>query len=279
MELNQSKYTIVNGEFLPENEAFVRITDLAIQRGYGIFDFFKLIDDKPIFLEDHLDRFYQSASQMHLPVALNRSGLKALIYELIKKNNIGNSGIRITLTGGYSPDGYALSEPNLILTQQALTLSTEINHQGISLISHSHLRQMPHVKTIDYLMAIWLQPLIKQYNAQDVLYFHEGMAKECPRANFFIINRDKELITSGVNVLKGVIRKQVLDLCKNWISHREAEISMDDILNAEEAFITSSTKNILPVTKIDGHKIGKGTAGEISTGISKKLQALIADCY
>ncbi|WP_345950194.1 aminotransferase class IV [Mucilaginibacter sp. PAMB04274] len=269
-----SKYTVVNNDFVLAGEASVLITDLAVQRGYGIFDFFKIINGQPIFLEDHLDRFYHSAGQLRLPVAYNRDELKAVLFELMKKNGVSDSGIRITLTGGYSPDGYTVVKPNMIITQQPLTISKEINTQGIKVITHPHQRQMAHIKTIDYLMAIWLQPLIKEKGADDVLYHNNGMVKEVPRANFFIVTPNNEVLTSGTGVLKGIIRKQLLGLNGNGFNVQEREISLEEVMACKEAFITSSTKNILPVTEIDGHVIGNGGAGEVSKALSEKLTSL-----
>lgn len=271
-----STYTIVNEDFLPVKEASVLITDLAVQRGYGIFDFFKTINGKLIFLEDHLDRFYRSAEALHLPVAQSREQLESLLLELMDRNQLPNSGIRITLTGGYSPDGYAIAKPNLIIAQHALKIATEIDVKGIKLITYPHQRQLPYVKTLDYLMAVWLQPLLKEKGVDDLLYHHNGLVKECPRANFFIVNEADEVITSGENILKGVVRKQVLSLGSNVF---EREITLDDLRNCKEAFITSSTKNILPVTEIDGKTIGNGFAGAVTTALWGKLQDLIVGEY
>lgn len=113
-------YVIFNGKLIPENEAKLSITDLALVRGYGIFDFFKTVHGIPVFLEDNLDRFYQSAELMDLPVNYSRDELKAQIKSLMEANMIPDSGIKILLTGGYSNDGYSIGEPNLIISQQAL---------------------------------------------------------------------------------------------------------------------------------------------------------------
>ncbi|MDB4927293.1 aminotransferase class IV [Mucilaginibacter sp.] len=270
-----SKYTIVNEEFLPAATASVLITDLAVQRGYGIFDFFKTIDGEPVFVEDHLDRFYNSAAAMRLPVDKSREELKSLLFTLIKKNGLLDSGIKITLTGGYSTDGYTLAKPNMIITQQPLTINKELNTRGIKLITHPHQRQLAEVKTLDYLMAIWLQPLIKQKGADDVLYHNHGMVKECPRANFFIVTQDNQVITSADKILKGIVRKQVLNLYIDGITIREKEISLEDLKQCKEAFITSSTKNILPVTEIDGQIIGNGHAGDVTIALAEKLKEFV----
>ncbi|HXI01522.1 MAG TPA: aminotransferase class IV [Sphingobacteriaceae bacterium] len=265
------KYTIVNGEFIPSEKASILISDLAIQRGYGIFDFFKTINNKPVFLDDHLDRFFHSARQMRLPINLSRNGLKDILNELIEKNNIPGSGIRITITGGYSPDGYSIADPNMIITQQILNIKEDISQQGIKLMTYQHSRQVPDAKTLDYLMAVWLQPVIREKNADDVLYFNNNQIAECPRANFFIVTSDNIVLTPQKNILKGVIRKNVLQLSENSIEIFESNVSCEDLKNCKEAFITSSTKNILPVIEIDGKQIGNGKTGEIALSLSKKL--------
>jgi D-alanine transaminase/branched-chain amino acid aminotransferase len=151
--------SFVNDSFLPADQASLQVGDLSIQRGYGIFDFFKTLNYTPIFLDDHLDRFYHSAAQLRLPTGKTRQDLRAVIHELQQKNNIPDSGIRMTLTGGYSSDGYSLSQPNLIITQQPLLIpiSPECK-KPVRLVTWNHQRQLPEIKTIDYLMAIWLQP-------------------------------------------------------------------------------------------------------------------------
>lgn len=270
-----SLYTIVNSAFIPADKAFVLISDLAVQRGYGIFDFFKTINGRPIFLDDHLDRFYHSANQMHLAVRPNRDELKTLLFELMSRNKLPDSGVRITLTGGYSPDGYELVTPNMIIMQQPLKINKEINKQGIKLITYPHQRQMPQVKTIDYLMAIWLQPLIKEHGADDVLYHDNDLLRESPRSNFFLVTHNNEILTSNTQVLPGVIRKKLLGLNGEDFTVKEAPITLDDLKNCKEAFITSSTKNILPVTEIDGQVVSDGQAGEISVQLYHKLQELI----
>jgi branched-chain amino acid aminotransferase len=135
-------YSIINGVFFEKDDAKISISDLSIQRGYGIFDFFRTVQNQPIFLEDHLDRFFYSAAEMKLEPPFNRSQIKELIYELIAKNNVPDSGIKMILTGGYSEDGFSLSLPNLIITQVAFTFNNELFDKGMSLISYDHQRQL-----------------------------------------------------------------------------------------------------------------------------------------
>jgi len=265
-------FVFVNDVFVPASEASLLVSDLAIQRGYGIFDFLKAIDHTPVFPDEHLARFLHSARQLRLEVGKSKEELLALIYLLMEKNNLPDCGIRLTLTGGYSPDGYTLSKPNLVITQSPLQLPTpELFEKGIKLVSYPHQRQLPETKSIDYLMAVWLQPFIKEKGADDVLYHKDGVISECPRSNFFIVTADDTLVTPSENILKGVIRGKVLQLTQQQFRTEQRPVTLDEIYAAREAFITSTTKLIMPVTRVDGRTIGEGVPGKASGWIREAL--------
>jgi branched-chain amino acid aminotransferase len=211
---------------------------------------------------------------MRLPVGKTKEELKEILSELSQQNNISNSGIRVTLTGGYSADGYSLAAPNLIITQKKLSISDDIP-PAIKLVTYEHQRQLPDVKTIDYLMAIWLKPYITQHNADDVLYHTNGILSECPRSNIFIVTKDERIATPAVNILKGVNRNRILALASKNYAIEERDISIEDVLNAKEVFITSTTKQVLPVVEINGKKIAQGLSGTITLLLKKELQQLV----
>lgn len=268
-------FVLLNDQIIPANEATVHISDLAIQRGYGIFDFFKLVDGTPVFLDDHLARFYNSASQLRLKVKHTPDQLKELLFALIDKNQLPNSGVRITLTGGYSPDGFSIAEPNLIVTQQQFHIDKDAAKTGTRLVTYHHQRQFPHVKTIDYLMAIWLRNFISENQADDVLYQHSGIISECPRANVFVVTQQGTLVTPLNNLLKGIIRKQVLQVAAANYTVEERDLTLAELYDAREVFITSTTKNILPVIQVDGRMVGDGKPGETTKALQQDLAELI----
>ena len=247
-----SNWSFINDQFIKEEKAVLHISDLSIQRGYGIFDFFKVRSGFPIYLDDHLERFYGSAKEMRLHIDYTPDQLKEFIFHLLQINAAENSGVRMTLTGGYSPDGYLLSKPNLILSLRPFAAQTKEQFEmGIKLITYEHVRQLPHIKTIDYLMAIWLQPLIRQNSADDVLYHQNGVASECPRSNFFIVTSEDKIVTPSKNILKGIMRTKLIEVAKQQFKVEERDVSIEEIKTAKEAFITSTTKTILPVRQID----------------------------
>src|SRR4051794_27636971 len=114
-----ARYAFVRGQIVPVNDAFLHVSDLAIQRGYGIFDFFKIAEGHPFFLQDHLDRFFESARILKLQVPVVREEIEQAAHQLIARNDMPVSGIKLILTGGYSSDGYQPAASNLIMTQHS----------------------------------------------------------------------------------------------------------------------------------------------------------------
>lgn len=263
-------FAIVNGQMIEADKAVLGIHDLSIVRGYGIFDFFKTMNCKPLFWEDNLDRFFHSAALMDLVSPYTRSEIKAQILSLIAQNNMPDSGIKLLLTGGYSPDGYSVAIPNLIITQEKITRNKQVETEGIKLISHPFHRAFPYAKTIDYVMGIQALKKAKSLGANDVVYVSDDKISECPRANIFFVLPDDTIVTPATNVLAGITRKYIIALAiENGWKVECRDVSLEDLQSAKEAFITSTTKNITAVNAIDdkifGAKSGTNT---------EKLQAL-----
>ncbi|MCW3109676.1 MAG: hypothetical protein JWQ09_4182 [Segetibacter sp.] len=265
----------LNDRFIDEKEASIGISDLSIQRGFGIFDFFRTSNYVPLFLDDYLDRFFRSADQLHLNPLHSRKDLKKIIFELIDKNRIETSGFKMILTGGYSTDGFEPAAPNFIITQQPISVATEENFEkGLNIILHEYLRDVPTAKSINYLMAIYLREKLITQNADDVLYYKDDMVLEFPRANVFIVTKDQTVVTPSENVLHGITRKKVLEIAGKNFKAEERPVTVADLKNAAEVFLTSTTKRLLPVLKIDDALVGDGKPGEITKSLYKSFREI-----
>ncbi len=245
----------LNGEFIALGTAAIPVGDLGVQRGYGIFDFIRVTNDVPLYIDDHLARFSNSADKMRLPIGKTTEELKGIIHQLLQMNNLPDSGLRILLTGGVSQDGYQIVQPNLAIIQSSLAAPPSQLSKPYKLVTYSHSREMPHIKTTNYLMAVWLQPWVKEKQADDVLYHQQGMLSECPRSNFFMVTQDDTIVTSARNILKGITRKQIFRIAaEKGIRIEERDIYLEELASAKEAFISSSTKRIIPVRQIDEYR-------------------------
>ena len=266
---------IFNGQLLDQEEVSFPIDDIALLRGYGIFDFFRLSAGIPLFMEDHLDRFYKGAELARLKSPVGREELKSLLFEMFEHNKMDVSGIRIVLTGGNGNGAYAVGKSNLIITQEPISFPTdEMFANGVKLITHEYLRDLPEVKTINYMTGIWLQNQIKENGAFDVLYIHKDEVHELTRSNIFIVNQDGDLITPKERVLHGVTRKRLINAIGDV---QQRNITIDELANAREVFITGTTKKVLPIHTIDEWNYQSAQEGSKTSEVMQVLAQLESD--
>jgi D-alanine transaminase/branched-chain amino acid aminotransferase len=148
--------------------------------------------------------------------------------------------------------------------------------EGIKLISHEYLRDLPEVKTINYLMGIYKLPEVQSKGAVDLLYHWKGKISELTRSNFFIVDQYDRIITAGDGVLKGVNRKHALEVARKHFEVVERDLFMKELNQAKEAFITGTTKKVMPVVQIDDIRIGSGKPGAITMELQQLYDEHIA---
>ncbi len=248
------------GSFETADKCFIDSGDISILRGYGVFDFLRTKRFVPLFVEDYIERFLKSAKEMHLPIDYTAGEIKSLIAELIRINAEPQSGIRLVLTGGVSENAFRPGKPSFMIRSEELHMpSDEVYRVGVKLVKRQFVRSMPKIKTTNYAYPVWLSHQWKAQGAEDVLYYEGQEISESSRANFFII-KGNQLITNYENILFGITRKRVLELAKSKLEVKIRAISLADLASADEAFITSTTKRILPVVSVDDQHIGRWTS-------------------
>ena len=269
-------YCFAQNQISVLENAGVPVGDLLVQRGYGIFDYLRVANNKPLFIEAHLDRLFNSAEIMRLTIPQSKAEIKKIVGDLIEKNNIPFSGIRLIIAGGDAPDGYTITAPHLVIIQQPLEAPpSHISTKGIHLVSHFYQRQLAEVKTTDYLMAVYLQPWMKSVGGDDILYYNNDSVSECPRSNIFMVSQDNTIVTPANNMLKGITRKNIIAVAEaHHLKLEQRDISLAEMKQAKEVFITSSTKRITPVAGLDAKKFTLEGPNSISAQIFEHLLAL-----
>ncbi len=256
------QYCYVNGELTGVQDAAVKVTDLALLRGYGAFDYFLVKDYKPYFLQDYLNRFFHSAKLLRLDLPFSLEEVQQQILHLLEANGQPDAGIRLLLTGGYATDGYTPTTPNLLVLQYpASSYPASSYESGIKMISHRFTREMPEIKSLNYVTGIWLLEELKKQGASDALYYDGKYISESARSNIFMIDANGVLCTPNTNILMGVTRKHIIKVASETMPVEERPITLEEIKSAQEAFLTSSTKALLPVIQIDDAIIGNGHPG------------------
>ncbi|WP_194776520.1 aminotransferase class IV [Pararhodonellum marinum] len=256
---------------IPSSSASIHPLDIGLIRGYAIFDFFRSVNFQPLFLDDYLDRFIRSAEKTRLPLKYSREKLKDIILVLIQKNQLEFGGIRMVLSGGISMDYFSPSTGNLYIFCEELNMPVAKKYElGVKLRSLEYLRPIADVKTTNYTLAVMASADWKSEEIEDVMYHHEGVISECSRSNLFMV-KNGVISTPKKNILYGITRKYVIELAEGV---EERDIALKEIMEADEVFLTSSTKRILPIKQIDDQLIGMGNPGPVTRQMMVRLKEL-----
>jgi len=276
----QKPFYFINGKFLPKDNAKINVKDLGILRGYGIFDFLKTYNHIPFMIDEHINRLYKSAKLISLEIPWNKDQIKKWIYMTLEKNNYSESQIRIVITGGATDDTMdSLGDPTIIiLVEKAVVYPKEIYEKGVGLKTFPIKRIWAEAKTINYIPAVIIHKKAVKQGYYDGIYLDEkNNILEVANANiFFFIKND--LITPKNDILYGVTRKIIIDLAKNIFKVKKRQINLNDLQKMTECFFTVSSKEVVPVTKINNIKIGNGLPGK-NTKLIIKLFKEFAENY
>ncbi len=255
----------IDGCWVHPNEATLSINDVAVLRGYSAFESLRTYNQRPFHLEEHLERLYRSAQLIELDIPYTRRAITEIIHEIIARNTYIHASIRILVTGGYSDDGVMPSgKPVLaVLITPLAERDMERFARGVKVIT-SHLERItPGAKTANYVVAIRSLKEAVRHHASDALFVNEqGHVLEGTRSNFFVFRGDV-LITPREGILFGVTRNMVLQLAQDRFALEERPVLLDELSQVDEAFLTSSSKEITPVVQIDDLIIGGGKPGPV----------------
>jgi branched-chain amino acid aminotransferase len=273
-----------NGRVMEVSEARVAPDDLGMLRGFAVYEGITALDAVPFHFHDHWVRLEGSAAALGLTIPVSEEAAEAGIREMLAHNApTGRASIRAILSGGpalggieYDPSHslfYALAEP-------ASTCPSAWYSDGAKLITEEHERFMPRYKTTGYITAVMLQKKRKEAGAAEILYIRNGKVLECSTSNLFIV-KDGTVITPDTDILEGITRKVVLDLARESYATSEDSVSLEELYAADEVFMTSSFKDVVPVTKIDEREVGGGAPGPITKDLMERyaqaLQNIVED--
>ena len=253
----------VDGRFVPAEQAVIPVDDLAILRGVGVFDLVRTFKGKPLFLQEHLARLVHSAREIHLEIPWSRKQIAAIVMETLAKNDLPEATIRIVITGGSSRDFLSPGgHPRLlVLISEQSKPPRSWYEQGVKVITVELERRLPGAKSIDYLPAAMAIQRARGKGAVEAIYLNRNrLALEGTTSNLFVFLQEG-LVTPGRGVLPGITRKVVLDLAATVYSVQVRDLYYEELIGAREAFITGTTRGIVPVVQVDEATIEQGQPG------------------
>jgi branched-chain amino acid aminotransferase len=257
----------IEGSFRPTEECALPVTDLAITRGVGVFDSLRGFDRKPFAMEEHMKRLEESALRVGIAVGDTVDRIKQIIKDGLKRSDCPNGGsclVRSFITGGDTNDLGLFPNPrHFVIFSKAEPTADEEYRSGVSLLPTQESRPYPTIKSINYLIGI--MQCAGRGDVRECLYCPGGEITETLSSSFFT-HMDGMIFTAPLGeVLGGVTRSFVIDLARTYgfkvIEHAPR---LSDLPKADEAFITGTLKDVLPVVRVGDIVIGDGKPGPVA---------------
>lgn len=263
-----SRTVYVNGAYLPEEEATISIFDRGFIFGDGIYEVSAVLGGKLVDCEAHLARLERSAGEIGLTLPCSRAELIAIHQELIARNRLDEGSIYLQVSRGASdrdfPFPKGVKSSLVLFTQARQFANTPLAKTGIKVVSTPDLRWARRdIKSVNLLAPVLAKQFAAENGAQEAWMIEDGVVTEGASSTAWIV-KGKTLISRPLShkVLPGITRTAVLAfLAESGFAFEEREFTLEEALDAEEAFITSATSLVMPVTTIDGHSIHNGAPG------------------
>lgn len=260
----------LNGKFIPLEEAYIPVLDRGFIFGDGVYEVIPAYSRKPFRLEEHLNRLQHSLDGIRLKNPFSNAEWKNLLEQLIAKNNGEDQYIYLHITRGVAKRDHAFPvnvPPTVfIMSNPLLPPPVELLASGASAITAIDNRWIRcDVKAISLLPNVLLRQLAVDVHALETILIRDGFLTEGAASNIFIVSNNVLLAPPKSHLmLPGITYDVVLELAAaNGIPHEIRQISEHEIRKADEIFLTSSTKEIMPITLLDNQAVGSGRPGEL----------------
>lgn len=282
---NKELMVYMNGNMIPLKEAKISVLDRCFLYGDGVFEGIKVLEGGIVDLDKHIKRLFRSAKFVKIDIPISESGMRDAIIRVVKENNLKTAYIRPIVSRGEGPLGLErmkeLSRPNIVIIPQFRTVfSDQIKfEEGLKGNVVSTRRNPPEcldprIKSCNYLNNILAKIEQLEAGAQvGIMLDTQGFISEECSKNIFVV-KDSNLYTPrAVKTLEGITRANVIEIAqtKGWKVF-ETDLSLYDLYNADEVFVTGSLTEAAPVVNISGRVIGNGKPGPITIKLIKLLR-------
>ena len=270
----------MNGKFIQISEARIPVLDWGFLRSDATYDVVHVWKGRFFRLDKHIDRFFQSTEKLRMPCTVSRIDLKKILAGCVERSGLDNAYVEMIQTRGMSPNferDPRKSEPRFIAFAVPFgwILKPEEFGKGLDVLVSNRRRISPNSVDSSIKNYHWLDLVSGMFEAYDnghdtvILTDEENNISEGPGFNIFCVD-ETGLNSPNKGVLEGITRQTVLDLAKELnVPFQLRPISLETLKSSNEVFATSTAGGIMPITKINGLPIGRGTPGEITRKLHK----------
>ena len=273
----------INGRYSTTDERVLGVEDRGFQFGDAVYEVFKFIGKRPIFLAEHHRRMERGLHEIDIPSPWDLTRFAAVVRELLDRTAFADGIVYVQVTRGEAARAHFYPEgmtPTAVAYSRSFAFpDAAAKERGIAVITTPDLRwRQCQVKSVNLLPNALAKKKAQRAGAIEAVFVGDGIVREGASSSFFVV-RDGHVITHPLDehILPGVVRDQVIGLAlAAKIRVDERPLRDDELFDLEEAFITSTTMGVMPVAEIDGRIIGNSRRGEITTTLQRMLDAVEA---
>ncbi len=275
----------LNDRFVEEKDAHVSVFDHGFLYGDGVYETLRVYQERVFLLERHLERLRQSCERIGLDLPMKDEEWLPILGELLERNGFDDAGLRITETRGEGEIGIdprLCAHPTVVvMAKPVVTYTEQQREEGMSLHLGSarrnpELAQSPQIKAISFLNNILAKQEAIQVGADDALMLNlDDIVAECTTSNIFFVKNERVFTPAReCGILKGITRDVVLELAaEQGLSVEEGRYSTEQLLQADECFITNTGIEIMAVSRVGDCQIGQGRRGPLTENLQEAFLA------
>ena len=259
----------VNGEYLPESEASISIFDRGFLFADAVYEVSAILDGRLLDNDAHLARLQRSLAELELESPVSAEEIVQIQRTLVERNQVREGMVYLQISRGAADRDFAFpaaATPTLIVFTQARAVrDNPAATRGLTIVTVPDIRWARRdIKTVGLLGPVLAVRAARQAGADDAWMVEDGFVTEGSASNAYIVVDEAKIVTRhlGNEILHGITRTAILKLCAdNDIALEERPFTVDEALQASEAFISGASSIVLPVVRIDGQPIGDGKPG------------------
>lgn len=275
----------VNGKYLPKNEATISVYDHGLLYGDGVYEAIRAYNGVIFKLWEHIDRLYESAKSIKIEIPMTKEEMVDRVIETLKRNKLTEAYIRILVTRGIGPMGVDprnCPKPTIIVIAEPREPIFGMGEEGVRAIISSLRRTPrwaldPRIKSLNYLNNILAKIEAIEAGVEEAIMLNsEGYVAEASTENIFIVKEGKVITPPpSAGVLKGITRQVAIDISRSLgYEVEERNITIHEVFNADEVFVTGTAAEIVPIIEVSGRKIGDGKIGPVVKKIREEFRNL-----
>jgi branched-chain amino acid aminotransferase len=277
-------WIFLNDRFVEKEQARISVFDHGFLYGDGVYETLRAYQGRIFLLERHLSRLRRSCDLIGLVLPVKADAWISIITEILRRNSLEDAGIRLTISRGEGElgidPGLCASPTVVVIAKSFVPYPARMREQGVRLQLVSVRRnpqsaQSPQIKSLSFLNNILAKQESVQAGAYDALMLNmDGHVTECTTSNvFFVANQRLHTPSDDCGILEGITREVVIELAGELgIEVEEGAYSAEDVLHADECFMTNTGLEVMPVSQIGEHPIGQGMCGPMTMELWKAFQ-------